>query len=340
MKVTRDSGSGMAFGNPGAQAVPEERIRAQADLIDRVREAVQSVFVGKDEIVHVLIAGFISGLHVMIEDVPGVGKTTLARTLAAAVGLDFARIQFTPDLLPGDITGVTVWSQEKRDFVYKQGAIMHQFVLADEINRASPRTQSSLLEAMQERTVSVDGRSYELPQPFFVVATQNPSEFVGTFPLPEGEMDRFGLSFSIGYPHRSEERQILNRFRNEDPLAELSAVAGPQEVVAIRGMVREVFVSAAVQDYIVEITRSTRQNPHVRLGASPRATQHLQLAAQAQALMSGRGFVVPEDVLSLAGAVLAHRIVLSNQARMEQKSAREVVDSLVGESPIPVGMKL
>jgi MoxR-like ATPase len=204
--------------------VSEQRIQRTSSIVDSIRETVRKVFIGNEKIVDLLLVGFLSGLHVLIEDVPGVGKTTMAKSLAASVNLDFARIQFTPDLLPGDITGVTVWDQNERAFVYKEGSIMHQFILADEINRASPRTQSSLLEAMHEETVSVDGRSHPLPQPFFVIATQNPTEFVGAFPLPEGELDRFGLSFSVGYPQRGEGRQILDRIRFQDPLETLEAL--------------------------------------------------------------------------------------------------------------------
>ncbi len=317
-----------------------EQIKRQAAVIGKIRDAVLQVFVGQEQVVEILLAGFISGLHVLIEDVPGVGKTTLAKSLAASVNLDLARIQFTPDLLPGDITGVTVWSPEKRQFIYKQGAIMHQFILADEINRASPRTQSSLLEAMQEETVSVDGRSYPLPQPFFVIATQNPSEFVGAFPLPEGELDRFGLSFSIGYPHRKEEPDILNRFRSSDPLAYAHPVAEPGDITLIRRLVREIHVSAGVQDFMLEISERTRSSRYVDLGASPRASGHLQLAAQARALMSRRAFVVPEDILAMARPVLAHRLVLSAEARKDSLSSADLVQQIVAKSRIPVGIKL
>jgi MoxR-like ATPase len=264
----------------------------------------------------------------------------MAKSLAASVNLDFARIQFTPDLLPGDITGVTVWDQTERSFVYKEGAIMHQFILADEINRASPRTQSSLLEAMQEETVSVDGRSYPLPQPFFVIATQNPTEFVGAFPLPEGELDRFGLSFSVGYPGREEGRKILNLIRLQDSMRTLEAVASPDDLIDIRGMVRNIYIDTKVQDFILEIVERSRSSPDIRLGASPRASQHLQLAAQARALMNRRGFVVPGDVLAVAGPVLAHRLVLATDARLSHKSSEEVLELILRNSAIPLGIKI
>jgi MoxR-like ATPase len=320
--------------------VAEQQIQRTVSIVNPIREAVRQVFIGQESIVDLLLVGFFSGLHVLIEDVPGVGKTTLAKSLAGSVNLDFARIQFTPDLLPGDITGVTVWDQTERAFVFKEGAIMHQFILADEINRASPRTQSSLLEAMQEETVSVDGRSYPLPQPFFVIATQNPTEFVGAFPLPEGELDRFGLSFSVGYPRREEGRQILNRFRFRDPLEGLEPVASPEDILELRALVREIYVDPKVQDYILDIVERSRHNKFIRLGASPRSSQHLQLAAQARALINQRGFVVPEDVRLVAVAVLSHRLVLSSEARLSHKSAAEVTEMVVRSSTIPVGMKI
>jgi MoxR-like ATPase len=244
---------------------------SHTERIHQVRAAIGEVFVGKPETVRTLLTGFVAGLHVLIEDVPGVGKTTLARSLAAAAGMDFTRIQFTPDLLPGDITGLTIWDQEKKDFVYKAGAIMHQFVLADEINRASPRTQSSLLEAMQDQSVSVDGRTYRLPEPFFVVATQNPSDFIGAFHLPEGELDRFGIALSIGYPLTSDEKVILGRFQREEPLQKLRPILAPLEVAEIRAEVRKVQIADAIRDLVIQIANKTRSNRFIRLGASPRA---------------------------------------------------------------------
>jgi MoxR-like ATPase len=295
--------------------------------------------VGKQETVRTLLTGFISGLHVLIEDVPGVGKTTLARSLAAAAGLDFTRIQFTPDLLPGDITGMTIWDQEKKDFVYKPGAIMHQFVLADEINRASPRTQSSLLEAMQDQSVSVDGKTYRLPDPFFVVATQNPSDFIGAFHLPEGELDRFGMALSIGYPLTSDEKTILARFQTDTPLARLESIMSPREVSELRVEVKKVQIASAVKDFIIQIANKTRSSRFIRLGASPRASLHLQIAAQGYAYIDGRSFVIPEDVLAVAVPVLAHRIILSAEARMENKSAQSIVAQVLKECEIPTGVR-
>ena len=307
--------------------------------IGKVRDAIAQVFIGKPETIRTLMTGFISGLHVLIEDVPGVGKTTLARSLAAAVGMDFTRIQFTPDLLPGDITGMTIWDQEKKDFVYKQGAIMHQFVLADEINRASPRTQSSLLEAMQDGSVSIDGKTYRLPDPFFVVATQNPSDFIGAFHLPEGELDRFGVALSIGYPLSNDERSILSRFQSEDPLSRLAPIMSPAEVTEVRGQVRKVQISDAVREFIIQIANKTRASRFIRLGASPRASLHVQIAAQGHAYIDGRAFVIPEDVMAVIIPVLAHRIILSAEARMENKSAASVIAQILKECEIPTGMR-
>ena len=313
-------------------------LRVDAEHIRAIEANISRVFVGKEAQVHMLLIAFSTGLHVLIEDVPGVGKTTLARCLAASVGLDFGRIQFTPDLLPGDITGMTIWSPEKREFLYKEGALMHQFVLADEINRASPRTQSSLLEVMQEGSVTVDGRTHELPQPFFVIATQNPTTFLGAFPLPEGELDRFGVSFSIGYPAGEDEVQILSRFQEKDPLRELEPVTTPHAVLEMRQRLRRVHVCAAVKRFIADIASHTRSSSHLKLGMSPRASQHLMLAAQGEAFYRGREFVIPEDVLELAPAVLAHRLILSAEARMEGIDPRTIVSRVLGQVKIPTGL--
>ena len=313
-----------------------EQIRS---VVGAIEESIQKVFVGKESVIRLLLTGFVAGLHVLIEDVPGVGKTTLARTLSAGLGLDFSRIQFTPDLLPGDIVGMNIWNQVSNEFVFKSGAIMHQFILADEINRASPRTQSSLLEAMQEESVTVDGITYKLPEPFFVVATQNPSSFTGSFHLPEGEIDRFGISFSIGYPGQNDEREILRRFQDDDPITGVTPSATPDDIAHIRGLVRKVHVSDAIRDYIIFITKSTRESKALYLGASPRGSQHLQRAAQGRAVLEGRNFVIPEDVMALAVPVLAHRVILSAEAKMKGITLEEVVSGIVEEKPVPVGIE-
>jgi MoxR-like ATPase len=313
-------------------------LRAAAGTIHRIQANVARVFVGKESQVRSLLMAFAGGLHALIEDVPGVGKTTLARALAASVGLDFGRIQFTPDLLPGDITGMTVWSPEKREFLYKAGSVMHQFLLADEINRASPRTQAALLEAMQEGSVSVDGRTYLLPQPFFVVATQNPTSFLGAFPLPEGELDRFGLCLSLGYPGEADEVQILERFQEADPLRELQAVAGPEDILALRRLIREVHASEAVKRYVARIVAESRRSLQLKLGWSPRAAQHLLRAGQAVALLAEREFLIPEDILEAAPLVLAHRLVLAAEARLEGVTAAQVTSGILGRVPVPTGL--
>ncbi len=313
--------------------------RPLLEKVGKLREQIGTVFVGNAGAVRSLFIGFFSGLHVLVEDIPGVGKTTLAKTLARSAALDFARIQFTPDLLPGDVVGMTVWSAERHDFLFKPGAVMHRFILADEINRASARTQSALLEAMQEHAVSVDGTTYALPEPFFVIATQNPLSFTGTFPLPEGQVDRFGVSFSLGYPPESDERSILTRFQEEDPLEKLEPVMAPDDVSAIRRAVRRVFADDKIKEYIVAIADKTRSSPKVRLGMSPRASQHLLLASQAAAFLEGRDFVSPEDVIAVADVVVPHRLHLRAEARLENASPAQVAKEIVSKVKTPTGLE-
>jgi MoxR-like ATPase len=318
--------------------IQENEIKKIGDIINTIEEAIGKVFVGKRSVIRLLLTGFVSGLHVLIEDVPGVGKTTLARTLSASLGLDFSRIQFTPDLLPGDIVGMNVWNQVKNEFVFKTGAIMHQFILADEINRASPRTQSSLLEAMQEESVTIDGVTHRLPKPFFVVATQNPSTFTGSFHLPEGEIDRFGISFSIGYPGGEDEREILKRFQDDDPIQDIEPAASPEEIRNIRSQVRKVHVSDNIRDYIIAIIQQTRDSQALYLGASPRSSQHLQRASQGRAILGGRNYVIPEDVMELAVPVLAHRVILSAESKMQGRNPADIIKKLVEKTQVPVGI--
>ncbi|MFW6293860.1 MAG: AAA family ATPase [Spirochaetota bacterium] len=307
-------------------------------LAGRLRDEVKRAFVGDDATIDTVLVGFLTGLNVLIEDIPGVGKTTLARSLASASGLDFARIQFSPDLLPGDITGVTVWSQERREFVFKPGAIMRQFVLADELNRASARTQSALLESMQEQSVTVDGTTYDLPQPFFLIATQNPLQFAGTFRLPEGQLDRFGLSVSFGYPTTEQEIAIMDLIETHDPLASLAAVVTPDEIATARETTRSVRVHREIKRYLVAIAERTRRNRHVRLGMSPRASGHLLHAAQGRAAIQGRDFVIPEDVKAVASPALRHRLILSPEARMEEKNPARIVEEVLEAIPLPTGL--
>lgn len=316
----------------------EKQIAEKAEIVIQLINNITSVFVGKEYQIQTLLLGFISGLHVLIEDIPGVGKTTLAHCLAQSVDLNFGRIQFTPDLLPGDIIGMTVWSNEKHEFIFKEGAIMHQFILADELNRASPRTQSSLLEAMQEGSVTVDGVTYKLKEPFFVVATQNPVTFVGSFLLPEAQVDRFGISFNIGYLGEDNEVLMLNRFQLKNPLLELKPVATPEDIINIRRMVRQIRVNDEIKHFIVNISASSRKHKSIKLGLSPRASQHLLLAAQAQAFLKKRNYVIPEDVLKMAQPVLAHRLVLSAKAKIENTTADMIISRIKQDVEIPTGV--
>lgn len=299
-----------------------------------MEQAIHTVFAGSPEAVHLAVLGLASSLHVLVEDVPGVGKTTLARAVAEAAGLSFSRIQFTPDMLPGDVLGMNVWNPSKNEFIFRPGAINAQCILADELNRTSPRTQSAFLEAMQEGQTTVDGVTRPLPKPFFMIATQNPQNFTGTFPLPEAELDRFGLSFSIGYPSKEDEITILNTVQSE----KIRAVADDNIISELRESVDAIKISPIVQKYIVDIVRGTRANSHIRLGASPRASVFLQKAARAQAAFEGRDFVIPEDVKKVCTVVLQHRIVLSSSAQLDHIDAKQAVLEVCANVPIPSGI--
>ncbi len=315
----------------------EKALKGLSKSAAGIAENISRVIVGKERQIKLLVLGLCSGLHVLIEDIPGVGKTTLAKSLAKSVGLDFVRIQFTPDLLPGDIVGMTVWNPEKRSFLYREGAVMHEFILADEINRASPRTQSSLLEAMQENTVSIDGTTYKLPEPFFIAATRNPENFLGIFPLPEGELDRFGISFSMGFPSADEETAILNRFMVNSPLEELKPVCDKKVILKIQEAVRGVYVKPELKKYLVGIIGRTRSSGIFKYGASPRASQHLLLAAQTNAFLEGRDFVIPEDIRICAPAVLRHRLSVSAESITEIKDTETAVFKILDLLPVPTG---
>jgi MoxR-like ATPase len=273
---------------------------------------------------------------VLLEDVPGTGKTTLARAMAISLGCTFRRIQFTPDLLPSDVTGLSWFNQKKQEFEFRPGPIMSQVVLADEINRATPRTQSALLEAMQERQVTGDGTTRALERPFLVLATQNPVELEGTFPLPEAQVDRFLLRITIGYPTQTEENAILERFRLEDPLPDLKPVTTPVEILALQAARRQVRVEDSVRDYIVRVARATRENGDIQLGASPRATLALYQSAQAWAAIHGREYVLPDDIKFIAPHVLCHRLGISPQAQLRGRTAVQLVNDIVATVPVPV----
>jgi len=302
----------------------------------RIRENVQKVIVGKDEAINLALTAVLCEGHILIEDVPGTGKTTLAKALAISVGGSFRRIQFTPDLLPSDVTGINWFNQKAQEFEFRPGPVMANIVLADEINRATPRTQAALLEAMQERQVTLDGVTHILPRPFLVMATENPVELEGTFPLPEAQIDRFVLRLSLGYPVESDENAILLRFRNAEPLVGLGPVVEPREVIEMIEQTREIKIESSVQGYMVKIARATRANDEVTLGASPRATLALYRTSQAWAAIHGRTYVIPDDVKFLAPHVLTHRLMISPQARLRGRRPAELVADIVNEVPVPV----
>jgi MoxR-like ATPase len=307
-----------------------------AETTRRLRENIQKVIVGKDDPILLTLVSVLCEGHVLIEDVPGIGKTTLARALASSLGLSYRRIQFTPDLLPSDVTGLSWFNQKKQEFEFRPGPVMSQVVLADEINRATPRTQSALLEAMQERQVTVDGVTRPQPRPFLVLATQNPIELEGTFPLPEAQIDRFLLRVEIGYPSEVEENNILERFRLDDPLEEVEAVTTPEEVIRLQDQRKAIRVEESIRNYIVKVARATREHVEIELGASPRATLALYQTSQAWAAIQGRDYVLPDDVKFMAPHVLTHRLMISPQAQLRGRRPEEMVADIVDSVPVPV----
>ena len=296
---------------------------------------VSRVIVGKTPVIEETLAALIAQGHILVEDVPGVGKTMLAKSLAASLGCQFKRIQFTPDLLPSDITGISIYNQSTGSFEFRPGPVMAQVVLADEINRATPKTQSALLEAMEEWQVSVDGNTHHLGFPFIVLATQNPIEYEGTFPLPEAQLDRFLIRVSLGYPDFAEELAVIERQELIHPIEMLEAVASPEDVVRLQAAARDVYVDGLVREYIVSLAKASRSHPDVALGASPRASLGMFRMARAYALVQDRDYVIPDDVQALAYGVMGHRIILSPAARMRRLQPREVVDRLLESVPIP-----
>ena len=318
------------------QAHPEQRLVDLRDAAARVRENVGHVIVGLDEVIELLLVALLCDGHVLIEDVPGVGKTMLAKALARSVGCEFRRIQFTPDLMPSDITGINIYNQRSGAFEFRPGPIIANIVLADEINRATPRTQSALLEAMEEHQVTVDGTTMPLPSPFLVLATQNPIELEGTFPLPEAQLDRFLLRVHLGYPAAGDEDAILRRFEADNPLDVLAPVVDGAELVHLAAALPGVRCDDSVRGYIIALTRATRDHPAAELGASPRATLALFRAARALAAVRGRDFVLPDDVQHVAPSVLAHRIIVGAQSRLRGRDARSLVHEVLEATPVPV----
>lgn len=304
--------------------------------IDILIDNMEKIIIGKRSVIeHLLVALFSDG-HVLIEDVPGVGKTQLVATLARSVNGVFNRVQFTPDVMPSDIMGFSMFNPGTREFEYREGATMCNFLLADEINRTSPKTQSSLLEIMEEFQVTVDGKTYKLPRPFMVLATQNPIESFGTYPLPEAQMDRFFLKLSIGYPDKNEEKMIIDRFGNENPLDSLEPVTTTQELIELKEQVKKVRVEECLKDYIINIISATRNDKNVVLGCSPRGSLNLYKASKAWAFIMGRGYVLPDDIQKMAVPVLAHRIIISQEAKTNNSNSSKVIADIIQNTKVPV----
>jgi MoxR-like ATPase len=306
------------------------------DLLDQIEENIARVIVGKQDTVRLMLTALIAGGHLLLEDVPGIGKTTLVRALARSLDLDFARIQFTPDVMPSDVTGYHVFNPVTGEFDFRLGAVMTQILLADEINRTSPKTQSALLEAMQENQVTVDRKTFSLPKPFMVLATQNPIEQQGTYILPEAQLDRFMMQLSLGYPSHEEELNILDRFSKEQPLDTLEAVATREDVFWLQEMSRKVHVSNPIRHYLAHLAQRTRSSRDLDLGISPRATLMLMQASKAKALLEGRMFVIPDDIQQLFFPVLRHRILVKAESRVRGSDVAQILDSILNQVPVPV----
>ncbi len=302
----------------------------------QIKANIGRVLVGKEDAVELILAAVLSGGHVLIEDVPGIGKTTLARSLSNSLDCAFKRIQCTPDLMPSDITGIHFFNQKTSEFEFRAGPIIAQVVLADEINRATPRTQSALLEAMAERQVTIDETTFPLPAPFLVIATQNPIELEGTFPLPEAQLDRFLLRIRLGYPNEPEEEEMLVRFEHADPLSSLQPVSGAQEVVQFQEVVQRIYVDPILRTYVVRIVQATRNHAELELGASPRASIGLYRASQALSAIRGREYVTPDEIKFLAPFALAHRVILKGQARLRERTAESIIGEILNQVEVPV----
>jgi len=304
---------------------------------ERIIGNLEKVIVGKRQSLELVVIGLLCQGHILIEDVPGVGKTMMARSLAKSIDCTFSRIQFTPDMLPSDVTGVSIYNQQKKQFEFRSGPIMGQIVLADEVNRATPKTQAALLEAMEEHQVTVDGVTHPLPAPFMVLATQNPIEYEGTFPLPEAQLDRFIMRVRMGYPSAAEEMKILDNQQLRHPIDALKPIVKVKELLGVIEEIRQVYVSTAVQRYIIDLVGRTRQSSDVYLGASPRGSLALSRASQAHAALQGRDHVLPDDVKALVVAVLGHRVIVSPAARLRELSADRIVEEVLHNAPVPGG---
>jgi MoxR-like ATPase len=304
-------------------------------LAERVIDNVEEVILGKHEVIQLTLIALLSDGHLLIEDVPGVGKTMLARSLAASIGCRFERIQFTPDMLPSDVTGVSIYNQKTQEFEFRRGPIMAQIVLTDEINRATPKTQSALLEAMEERQVTVDGVTYRMDRPFLVMATQNPIEYEGTFPLPEAQLDRFLMRISLGYPNAAQEIDILDAQQYHHPIEDLEQVIDVEELVWAQQQIRGIYIDPLIKEYIVNLVNATRQHPDIYLGASPRGSLALYRTGQARAVIQGRDYVIPDDIKALAEGTLAHRLIVSPSARIKDVDPRSVVAEILDTMPVP-----
>jgi MoxR-like ATPase len=301
----------------------------------KIADNVEKVIVGKHEVVQLTVIALLCEGHLLIEDVPGTGKTMLAKSLARSLGCSFRRIQFTPDMLPSDVTGVSVFNQKTREFEFRPGPVMAQIVLTDEINRATPKTQSALLEAMEERQITVDGVTYSMEQPFLVLATQNPIEYEGTFPLPEAQLDRFMLRVSLGYPSDQDEITMLERQQHVHPINTLEQVVSSEELVGAQQNIRDVYIDSLVKEYIVRLVKTTRKHPDVYLGASPRGSIALYRTGQARAALEGRDYVLPDDIKALAMITLAHRLIISPSARIKNVDPRAVIQEILDSTPVP-----
>lgn len=305
------------------------------EIANRVIQNVEQVIVGKRKSVQLTVLGLLCQGHMLIEDVPGVGKTMLAKSIAKSVGGKFQRIQFTPDMLPSDVTGVSVFNQKTLEFEFRPGPILAQIVLVDEINRATPKTQSALLEVMEERQVTVDGHTYALEAPFMVLATQNPIEYEGTFPLPEAQLDRFMLRISLGYPSKEQEIEVLERQHQAHPLQRIAQIISVEELLAAQEAVKAIYVDKLVKEYIVDLVRQTREHPEVYLGSSSRGALALYRLGQARAAMTGRDYVLPDDIKALAGAALGHRIIVGPAARIKDIAPEAIVQDILDQVPVP-----